>query len=457
MFGFYEKVKTTWLLIFFILLIIISIGLYFNAPFSYSYEFCLVCFYLFLIPSLVVICKSIQYFGTVLNFDVLFTLPFFYTNYIYGLILYNINPNFSLFRLEFNDAYICKGMALCTVGYCAYALGRCCILKERKNEDCYKLDLSVVNIDLLQRITIVLLFILILFMSANLDKNYTDEGGLDFGGLGNYLYTVVFILIYYLIGVKFEQANNDLLYLVKKNWVLCIFTFIAVIFLLIIGSRTIPMRIALLFYYCYTVYIGRIGGVKLFLLFVVGVFLMYYVGANRLGYQAESISDNPLIEAGNELIINNRSLYVLMEYADNSGFTYGRTFLMNILSIVPFAQSLFLYVFGFNEGAISSAFLVTHLYYDDRNEDAIGLGTNLIGDTYVAFGLFGVIVLLFLLGKTVNYLSGKKDLLSVLFFSMFFINAVYYTRSSIFTPMREIAWIYLFYFISTYKYKKKRV
>ena len=163
----------------------------------------------------------------------------------------------------------------------------------------------------------------------------------------------------------------------------------------------------------------------------------------------------PILQMGQDLIINNRSLYVLMEYHDKYGINFGQTWLMNILSIIPFAQSIFLKLTGLKELDINSAALVTDLYFRENNEDVIGLGTNLIGDIYICFGLFGVVFFMYLLGAFLSkvYMKGQKgDALYWFIYAMMFMDSIILTRSTYLTSMRPIMWG-----LALYYFAKKRI
>ena len=156
-----------------------------------------------------------------------------------------------------------------------------------------------------------------------------------------------------------------------------------------------------------------------------------------------------------DLTINNRSLYALMEYHDNFGINYGKTFLMNILSAVPKGQYIFLQITGWVSDDISSAGLITKQFFDNNpNMDRIGLGTNLIGDIYISFGLFGVIVLMYLLGVFVSYSymrAQRGDALFLLVYCILFAESIMMTRSSYLGVIRPLAWTIACAYLSGYK------
>ena len=48
--------------------------------------------------------------------------------------------------------------------------------------------------------------------------------------------------------------------------------------------------------------------------------------------------------------------------------------------------------------------LITRAFFEENPDmERIGLGTNMVGDIYIAFGLIGVIVLMYYLGVFISY------------------------------------------------------
>lgn len=432
----------------FAVILIISLNLYWGAPVVYSQTFCHTAFVLFLICAILLCHKVYLETRTFLSFDIIFTIAFLYTNYIYGVYLYTVNSDFSLFRLAFNENYICKATILSTVAYCSYALGRSYYFKSKSK---HRADEKIVfNISRLESILKILLVIVLILLLPHIGSKYS--GSIELGSLGLNLLNLSIIILYYILIVEFRRKTSPKT-LIKNNFILLCLTFAVMAALSLMGSRTIPLRLMLIILFLYNKYIYRIPNRYLFLIGGFGFFLMYFIGATRFGYRVDSISDNMLIEVGNELIINNRSLFVLIEYADKYGYSYGISLLLNILSVIPFLQSIFLNLTGWSEADINSAYLVTDLYFKHRTDSVIGLGTNLVGDVYLCFGYIGVIVIFYLLGRLINKISNSDRFIHITILILFFMNAVYYTRSTLLTPIREIAWIYVIYRLTTKRYK----
>lgn len=435
------------------LLLFFSIFLYFVAPEQYSQPYSWICALIFIVMMTSTIIKSCKETKTLLNFDVLFSMAFYYTNYVYPTILYPINPDFILFRLDFNHHYINQGIALSTIAYCSYAMGRLCYVNIKSEKNLIVLPKD--RISVLRIVTIVMIFILVFYMLPNFGREYYGAANLFNNPFIDKVSQLVYVLAYFFIIYSFVKIKKQSLCSVENLLLIGGFVFLHLLFVSV-GSRYLPIRLFLLFLFLFNTYYKKIANYQIALLVFGGMFFMTFLGDAR-SHQLDFVSDNVFVNAGRDLIINNRSLYVLMDYADNHGYTYGRTFLINILSIIPYAQSIFDNWFGLTEHDTNSAMLVTDLYFKGTKMSITGLGTNLVGDVYLAFGLIGDILLFYLLGLLVHILIRKILMSSNIFYvssyAIFFFNSIYWTRSGFLTPIREIVWIFiLIYLLKENKY-----
>ena len=103
------------------LCVIFSLFLYLNAPESYSYIFSIVCLVNFLLSSFVMLKNNCS--KTLVKFEFFFIVAFFFTNIIYAVVYYPVNPYFFLFNLEFNEDYINKGLALSVLAINVFNIG----------------------------------------------------------------------------------------------------------------------------------------------------------------------------------------------------------------------------------------------------------------------------------------------------------------------------------------------
>ncbi len=79
---------------------------------------------------------------------------------------------------------------------------------------------------------------------------------------------------------------------------------------------------------------------------------------------AERFVPESVFDFGRDMIVNNRNLYLAVSYVQNNERTLGRTFLTQILSVVPGLQSVYVTLFHVDLQDISSGQLLTYHEYE---------------------------------------------------------------------------------------------
>lgn len=434
------------------LLGIISIILFWIAPSEYSTRYVNYCTTVFIISSVVMLTSNCK--QTFIKFEFFFLIAFFFTNFVYPLVFYPINPYFSLFRNAFNENYITKGTALASVAGTWYNIGifenKPVVLRNRLNFNIQK-HLKI------PRVVAIVLFILFLpsLYAIYLQDTYTTEFESSFVN-AVLRYILLYSIFAYVYNNRFTKLKTFTYHAISSP--IIVLTLVYIIIFLLIGSRTIPLNVVLFSLFLFNVLIYRFSKKQIVILIVGGATLLTAVGIARGGSGVESGEISSVWDIGADLVINNRSLYVLMEETDKHGITFGETMLMNVLSAVPFAQSFYLNISGRPLSSISTAVLVTDLHFGrGYNPDRIGLGTNIVGDVYLAFGFIGVIILFWIFGYILRILYkkiSKGQTIPLLIYALFFMNTIFFTRSGYCTPVRDVVWVLVVFWLSNLKIKK---
>jgi len=227
----------------------------------------------------------------------------------------------------------------------------------------------------------------------------------------------------------------------------------------LVGNRTAGSQIFLAFLGVYTMFFYNLNFKKFFLFLVMAIFSMWVI-QNTRGNTEINISHPILIIS--DLTIPARQTYAAIEYVYRNGFTYGRTMLLGVVGLVPFLPSFFL---GDDVREFSAGMLLTDITLEETNRLVeIGLGSTIIADIYLSFGLFGVIFLMFLLGYFINKLyinSMNNEYYSIIVLSVMLSNSVFIVRDSYLHPFRYIIWSLVIaninvFFISTLKSNCKK-
>lgn len=426
--------------------------MFFIAPKDYSFSFCVACFLPFVYASYILFKYRCKY--NIVCFELIFSITFFYVNYAYPIFLYPVMPYFSLFNLSFPENYLNSGIALSSLGYCCYVLGSLKypsqrLLQKTSFMPCHPM-LKIINIALL----LLLLFQLLPILRSGVYNGDWGEGAL--------IKTVVDALAFFVVFSALSKAKTVKDFIIQNKALLfCLFLYITTITL--IGNRGMFLRFILLISLLVTTYFYKLPTLVILVSFIVGMLFLNYVGQVRGGGEYTSLSNqemNPLLSMGKDLTINNRSLYSLMEYHDKNGINFGKTYLMNLLSAIPKANYVFLKITGWSSDDISSGGLITKQFYDANPQlDRIGLGTNLIGDIYIAFGVFGVILLMYYMGIFVSYSYARAqsgNMKYLLIYAIMFAESIIIARSSYLGIIRPMAWTLAFAYMSGYGRKVKK-
>ena len=425
---------------------IISLYYYHDAPIHYSYVYCTLMFVLFSVDVFFVLWGRVK--NRILSFELIFTIGYAFVNYAYPMFYYKIDPYFSLFALDYPEDYINKGIALSTVAYSFLAFGffrfpvsSIKIVSDSKYVGNAEKKLSNYTMILL---VVMLATLIPIALSGNYDMNW---------GFGGEIRGILESLIFYTLFQKFyRRRGQGYKTLLKGNyWYFALIIAYAVIST-VIGNRGNIIRIGFLILLLYNDYMKKISNLGIALVLFAGLILMFVRGAYRDSGGLNNVQSNyiSILDVGRDLTINNRSQYVLMEYADKKGFSYGRNFLGSLLSPIPYAQSTLLSITGWKVNQISSGDLVTDDYFSHNKSDSFGLGTNIVGDVYLAFGVFGVVILFFILGyfiSKVTYLANRGYPLYYLTYAILLINSVIWIRSDFFKPFQMVLWSVALYYI----------
>ena len=425
-------------------LCLLSVVLVIFSPKTYSYEFC------FLIHNLFLITFGYNCFKNrkegFLNFNLLFSVSFYCTSFIYPVFIYNTADRYiSMFSFGFDENLITYSTAVAYMAYCFLQLGL-----NNKNivvNDASQYVIENVRIKKALSILSFLFSIIFLYFILNDGLKYFSDQFIRSTSSNDKLmgYFVQFLspIAYSIFILAF--------FLKKRSFTFIYSVSIVALFALLIlmtGSRTIPLSIISLALFLFNDKIGKLGFVRLALLGSSFVIIMLLAGSLRgngdmisttdISENASDVikeNDNVFLFA-EELIICNRNLYFLIETTDNIGYTYGATLLGSFLSVVPFLSNIFLSVTGLPEAAINSAKYNTFL----SDVTTKGLGTHAVADVYICWGILGVMIVFYLYGYIVTKLkSTPYKILSSVAYYIIISNAIYACRATIFN-LSQILW-----------------
>lgn len=393
------------------------------------------------------------------NFDFLFLTSFLFANFIYPVFYYTTNPYFSLFKYSFNENLITEASAVALIGGISFMIGGTGKYVSPNYEHKRFVDLPQKLLEKNKFNVVVAFTLFIAFLltvgSDFLRGNY--EGSENWKGISIYLFIIFSTFLVLPISLNFYKK-----YLVKgsilkskSDQALFLLILVYLVLFLYIGDRGGPLQLMLVIGFLYSFYIKPISFKQILVVAIFGAVIMNFIASARVS----SFSEMTFFERGlenfkiesyfdvfSDIIITNRNLYDLVDYTCSNGFLYGYSYVTSLLAIVPFFQGFIVNEFDLDPTLINSAYLTKEISLG--SESSFGVGTNLIGDIYVNFGLLGVVVLMFVLGDFAKEQHKKMQegrFTNLLVYLTLISFSVYLPRTDYFFILRPLVWLLLFY------------
>ena len=414
------------------LLLFTTLVLYFTSPYKYNYPICFIGLCLFAVFFFLTLRAS---HFTIASFNVLFSLTFLGVTYLYPVFVYPIFPTFSVFSIgSINENVITKATMLATLAYSFYSFFYIYAIKKYPLRDSFSKNRLLNKNSIFKVRFLLIIFYCTFLVIGGLDIFYSDYSNqtVVVNPVAAFLY-VFFISFILFACIANRNIDNKLLYVI-----VLLITFSIVV----TGSRTLPLRIlSILFVFFVDKY--KLSKKQVLVLVSVGFLLMSFVGSNRSSSTLDK-GDLGAVTSAVDLIVCSRAYYEIYDYVSQNGITYGISSTANILAVMPFAQSAFSKIFSIPERNMRSDTFATYLVLED-SDSGLGLGTHITGDTYLAFGLLGTLLLFSLLGfyivklRFYTYSVGKWKS-TIVYFTMISC-AIFMTRSSFFLGVKDIVWI----------------
>lgn len=427
-----------------IILLIVSLLSYFFAPKTYSFDYCFWLHNLFLVSATLVFILDIR--NEKVGFNLLFSISFFFTNFVYPVYIYPVDPYYSLFSFPFNEKVITKCTALAQVAYSMYACGYLWRNKTENTSKSLNFDMAIGAKQMSTITLLIIIYFLAFLLFGGLDyfEDRYERGEMSSNMKVQYLMLFFPSIIIFFASTIFLCKNRK--HIIQTYSILSIIALI----LLSSGTRTFPLIIfsTISIIYCLR---NKVSISLVIPGIIFGILLMSFIGNIRHdGTLSSELFANQASEIGvldhfSDLFINSRNLYVLYDFVDNYSCTFGLTMVSPLLSPIPFAQKIFIIITGVPYYFLNSASLSTFLELGDP--PAFGLGTNIVGDVYLSFGFIGILICFFALGRFIIY--ARKRMLDgsyayLIAYLSLASDAIYMCRASYFDALKIILWTLLF-------------
>lgn len=395
-----------------------------------------------IVTIVVYLVSNLLYFRkrrNIVSFEFLFALTFAVSCFLTYFIV-EAGFGFAFFSFSNNPKSLIKGIALAMIGYHCYLCGLLSFRRDENNKINSNRNLAIhvkpAMANLANWTCLIIFAIFIATGGMMVLEMYSGNVDREDANVGTLLYWILAYIVAMFASfssVKFSNKGTALFNVLKLNKLFLFNSTIIISFLLLSGYRSQALQIIIPLLICYSVYIKRISTKMFFLILTVGIILMIIIGMTRSGGDIES--NVPTLYYFRDFNPANASLGFFVDEVNRNGITGGSNYIPQSLSIVPFLQSIVGSFVDFNSFALSSS-----RYYTGSFDTGSGLGTNIIGDIYYTFGLVGIIIIMFILGRFCSYLSTQKNKYVFLMYMIFTGNAIFAARVELLYVVRMLAW-----------------
>ncbi len=329
-----------------------------------------------------------------------------------------------------DTSVVSKSLAISVLALSSLICGYFAILRRKSNLTKHVRNSEIQYDTIISKNFLTLLsYLILLFYVIAVPKSYL-LGGYNEGedrGWAN----VLLILLQAVLAVAFAlycytfKGNNDTKNFIKSTFFLLTLASIYIALVLITGRRTEAIRIGLMVLLSYSIICREKVNLKVLLvLFVVGSMAMSLTRVLRSGgskdlthgmeLAMDEASFSPLTK---ELATSVNTLHVAVSYyPDIVPYNNGISFFSGMLVLIPGLERI---VSSYIQtDSLKSSEIITTL-----QGTSWGMGSSIVADVYISFGIIGVIIVFFILGLFIRYLDFRaflKSPPSPLFLVLFF-------------------------------------
>jgi len=453
-----------------IYLLLIIVVIIFKPEFKSEINSSLLIFYnSIMISAMLIYFNSIKKNNNWFRIDLIFLIGFIIVHFQWA-IMYSFSDLLpeNIYRFFVDPIYFNFATYLSLLGLLGWFFGFE-LIKEKPPKKQHIYIYSTNNLRIITTISFIIYFIengSYYLAGGKYTKTITQEAS----AIGAYMYLIFSISILILTAILIlnnrSKWNGNLFRWIKgldKRDLIIIISY--ALFFVLSGDRGPVLKLAIVVLFFFSTFVRSIGKMKLLMLITSGALLLTIIGNGRGKVDGQNIvfsgvdnfQLNNAYDITLELANSSRTLYKgLSHVPEKHDYFYGKLWSGNILSVIPFAQSAYIYVTGAKKYETGSARYITFLTFGPNSVS--GEGTSLIIDIYLNFGVFGVFAFMTLFGYFFKIIINKLNtdftkkwlLILIVITSLSF----YFGRSDLFVFFRPVVFGII---IITFLVKRKKM
>lgn len=365
------------------------------------------------------------------------------------LMLFDVAEEMKILGLiDYRDTYVPLSLFLSTVAISLYSFGYLrgynikTVLAEKPK--------PIRGFSTIKSISFVLAGLVTIYFTYSFIKA-KEAGEMDLSGVMGTLVNCFLILPVALCGYMNRFYHLTPFNFFKKYWFIFFCVLYISISMLSLGDRLMAICLLTSTVFVVNEFVYKFSKKQILVALTAGMFFMFLISFTR-GYTSLSQGVVEYRQSDNKLMVfqdvypANACLILGTEVKEKQGLYKPMKIIPLALSPIPLVPSLI--KVAYFDGNFSSASYLTNVNKGRLNVGDSGLGTHVVADVYVSWGVIGVFILFGFFGFFVGRCYAKRTNIFYYVASVGFVAwSIFVPRESLFDPYRDIVWMVAILFV----------
>lgn len=383
----------------------------------------------------------------IFSFNMLFFIMFTLVTFLLPvLILLNLD-SLIVTHIQYNIKYLPKALLVCLLAVSCYTYGYKRGLQKVGGQKTIDYS-SCCKLRHFSKISVIIVACLFVFLfNFMVRENSRDLHGFVLSLLNPFLFLSAFSA-----GLCNNYEKNGYYSFFKKNRIAVVCSVIVIVQMVLLGDRLTALTLLCTWAYIIDEYIKPFSRTTFIFGIIIGFILMFLVGFTRSDGVSLSRGvqnfDNRYDELAmfEDVLPINADLCIGVQWMETNGYFKPSRIFVYPFYPIPVLPSIMKREFF--DGNISTAMELT-LYNKSLTtiQNDSGIGTHIVMDIYMSWGIIGVIICFILFGLLVGKCQSNigGSIIHPIVFLILMAYAIYLPRDTIFNLFRDIVYLYFLY------------
>ena len=438
---------------------------FFLAPATYSKLFCVWEMLTFVVAAIFFLRHKIGRNG-VICFDTFFIPTFFLINYAHAVFIYPDDQFLPAFLFATNTDIIPYALAVAQMGISFYMVGNVFFEREVPEQRQLQVDIPEMAVNRMAWVAFaasagVFGYVIVFHLASGFEHLFPRLMA---------MIVALIALSWFFQAQRREDGDQEspttevggltkdcLIKMVRQNKLNIASLVLFSMAQFLVGSRGTVLWLLFMIVLIVNSYYFKIRWKVLLPAVLLGLVFMVFLGITRLSSEY-NLSSGDLMEGISygidfvmkspsvlwmllsDFVVNAKTLYEGIDYTRVNGFLFGTGYIQYLFVFLPMGGSFFTQLLtGMTMEEVSTGVILTNF-----SEATYGLGTNMVGDLYMNFSYFGVVVLMFLLGMFISWVEFPKSKYQMFAYLAIFADCIFLVRADIFVWLTFFVFFVIF-------------